>query len=52
MDTNRIMRIMNQYGCSAETAQRYIDLREEGHPSYQAGIMAGLRDPDEAKDEE
>lgn len=51
MDTNRIMRIMNQYGCSAETAQRFVDLREEGYTSYQAAIMAGLRDPDEAKEE-
>lgn len=37
--------IMKYYGCSSETAQRYIDLREEGHPQHQALLMAGLADP-------
>ena len=42
--------IMKQYDCDSETAQRYCDLRDEGHPQYQALVMAGLRDPWEAKD--
>lgn len=42
--------IMRQYDCDAETAQRYCDLRDEGHQQYQAQVMAGLRDPVEAED--
>lgn len=42
--------IMKQYDCDQETAQRYCDLRDEGHQQYQALVMAGLRDPWEAKD--
>ena len=30
--------------------QRYKDLREEGYSAYQAKVMAGLSDPDEAKE--
>jgi hypothetical protein len=33
------------FRCSEESAQRYIDLRDEGHGSYQAALMAGLADP-------
>ena len=40
--------IMCRYGCSSESAQRYIDLREEGHYQHQALLMAGLTDPSEA----
>ena len=29
--------------------RRYLDLVEEGYSRYQARIMAGLADPDEAK---
>jgi hypothetical protein len=37
--------VMRHFDCSAESAQRYIDLRDEGYPSFQAAIMAGLSDP-------
>jgi hypothetical protein len=37
--------IMQAYGCSAETAQLYKDLRDEGHGIEQAKLMAGLSDP-------
>lgn len=39
--------IVQHYGCSQETAQRYIDLRDEGYPQHQALLMAGLSDPPE-----
>lgn len=35
------------YDCSAETAQLFIDLREEGYSTEQALLMAGLSDPPE-----
>lgn len=37
--------VMQAYGCSAETAQRYVDLRDEGFGVKQARLMAGLSDP-------
>lgn len=37
--------IVAHYGCSQETAQRYMDLRDEGYPMHQALLMAGLSDP-------
>ena len=40
-------RIMNTFNCSAEDAQRFIDLREEGYSTYQASVMAGIADPHE-----
>lgn len=39
--------VMERYRCDAETAQRYCDLREEGYPTHQALLMAGLADPHE-----
>lgn len=39
-------RIMSHYQCSAEDAQRFIDLRDEGYSTYQSAVMSGLRDPD------
>jgi hypothetical protein len=39
--------VMQHYQCSAETAQRYIDLRDEGYSVEQAALMAGLTDPPE-----
>lgn len=39
--------VMRHYGCTAEVAQRYIDLRDEGHGTEQAALMAGLADPPE-----
>lgn len=42
----RIKSIMERYDCSNEDAVRFIDLREEGHTTYEAAVMAGLRDPD------
>jgi hypothetical protein len=42
--------VMLRYGCDDETAQRYLDLRDEGYPMHQALLMAGLADPsDEAE---
>jgi len=37
--------LMERYGCSAEDAQRYMDLREEGYQQHEALLMAGLSDP-------
>lgn len=39
--------LMLHYGCSAETAQRYMDLRDEGYAMEAAKLMAGLSDPPE-----
>lgn len=41
----RLQRTMLQYNCSAADAQRFIDLRDEGHSITQAALMAGLTDP-------
>ncbi len=40
-------RIAKERGVSYETANYYLDLREEGYPRYQALLMAGIMDPDE-----
>jgi hypothetical protein len=37
--------VMGHFGCTAEDARRYIDLRSEGYCSEQAALMAGLADP-------
>lgn len=34
--------VMQAYGCNAEAAQRYIDLRNEGYGVYVASVMAGI----------
>jgi len=39
--------VMRHFGCSADDAQRYIDLRDEGYPAHQASVMTGLSDPPE-----
>lgn len=39
--------VMQHFECSADDAQRYIDLRDEGYSSEQAALMAGLSDPPE-----
>ncbi|WP_313387616.1 hypothetical protein [Achromobacter aegrifaciens] len=44
-DLERIERVMQEYGCSREDAERYLDLREEGYSQYQSAVMAGLTDP-------
>jgi hypothetical protein len=41
----RIERVMSQYNCDADDAQRFIDLRDDGHGVYAAALMAGLADP-------
>lgn len=41
----RTQRIMDQYQCTAEDAQRFIDLRDEGYSISQAELMAGIADP-------
>lgn len=41
--------VMAHYGCTAEDAQRFIDLRDEGYSREQAALMAGLTDPPEPK---
>lgn len=33
------------FNCDAESARRYIDLRDEGYSMEQAALMAGLADP-------
>ena len=40
-----LQRVMETYGCDDETAQRYLDLRAEGHNYVQAQLMAGIGDP-------
>lgn len=47
-----VANVMAAYECTAEDAQRYIDLREEGYPMHQALLMAGLADPPEEQDAE
>lgn len=42
--------VMRHYGCTADDAQRYIDLREEGYSLHQAALMAGLSDPPDDSD--
>ena len=46
-----IPNIMERYGCDAERAQRYMDLRDEGYSVLQAELMAGLSDPPEFDEE-
>lgn len=41
----RLERVIAKYKCSRESAQIFIDLRDEGHPVHQAALMAGLADP-------
>jgi hypothetical protein len=43
----RLPKVMQRFGCSADSAQRFIDLRDEGYPAHQAALMAGLTDPPE-----
>ena len=45
--TNVLKRAMVQYDCTIEDAQRYLDLRDDGHSQYAAALMAGLTDPSE-----
>ena len=42
---SRLERVMVQLGCTADDAQRYLDLRDEGYSAYEAKLMAGLGDP-------
>jgi hypothetical protein len=49
---SRVQRIMEQYGCSSESACRFIDLREEGHGVTAAALMAGLSDPPDSDREQ
>lgn len=44
-----VVNIMQRYSCSAEAAQLYCDLREEGYQQYQALLMVGLADPYEER---
>lgn len=43
-----IPNVMQHYGCTAEDARRYSDLRDEGYAPEQAAVMAGLADPPDA----
>lgn len=47
---SRAQSIADKNGCDVETAQRYLDLLEEGYTRYEASVMSGMRDPDEACD--
>lgn len=42
-----VTNVMNYYNCSSETAERYIDLRDEGYSMTESLLMAGLTDPAE-----
>lgn len=37
-------------GMLSEEILRYRDLRDEGYSQYEASVMSGLADPDEAKE--
>lgn len=41
----RLQRIMGHYGCDAEDAHRFLDLRDDGHSAYEASVLAGIADP-------
>lgn len=41
---------MDTWDCDEESALTYLELREEGYSSYQAAVMAGLRDTDEVSE--
>lgn len=43
--------VMRHFGCTADDAQRYMDLRDEGYGREQAKVMAGLADPYEPSDQ-
>lgn len=43
----RLGRIMTQFKCSSEDAQRYIDYRDDGYSHHAAAVMAGIADPAE-----
>ncbi|UBB19523.1 hypothetical protein [Comamonas odontotermitis] len=47
---SRAQSIAEKNGCDSDTAQRYLDLLDEGYSWYQAAVMSGMRDPDEARD--
>jgi hypothetical protein len=34
--------VMRRYGCSADAARIYMDMRDEGHPRRAAELMAGI----------
>jgi hypothetical protein len=42
---------MEMYKCDFETAERYCDLRDEGHSVYEAKLLSGLCDPSYAEEE-
>jgi hypothetical protein len=42
-----VANIMEHYGCSSDTAKRYMDLRDEGYGMEQSLLMSGLSDPPE-----
>ncbi|QMV72617.1 hypothetical protein HS961_07060 [Comamonas piscis] len=44
---SRAQNIADKNGCDLGTAQRYLDLLEDGHTRYEASVMSGMRDPDE-----
>lgn len=47
----RLQRVMETYECDPETAQRYLDLRDEGYNYVQAQLMAGIGNPPEDHDD-
>lgn len=44
---SRLQRVVDWWGCTHDDAIRYLEYREEGYSAYEAGLMAGIRDPDE-----
>lgn len=42
----RILRVQQQYRCSRADALIYLSLRDEGHSTAAAALMAGISDPD------
>ena len=47
----RLQRVMQQHKCDEDTAQRYIDLRDEGYSIFVAKVMSGLADPEPDHDD-
>lgn len=44
--SQRVRSVAAKFDCDLETAQRYLDLKEEGYTTYEAKVMSGLSNPD------
>lgn len=44
---SRLQRVVDRWGCTHDDAIRYLAYLEDGYHAYEAGVLAGIRDPDE-----